>query len=337
MKKIAVLACIAVVFAFMAGCGGVKSGKMLVEVNGTKVTEGDLEFLGTVNPRIQAQIMNPEGKKRLVDNLIEQELLYQEAVKEGVNRKPDVKAKIDLYRRVIIAQALVDDEAEKMARKYYDEHPEEFKKIKLSQILIRYSNPDELKKAKEQKKGAAKPAARSEQDALKFANEIKARLDKGEDFAKVAKEVSDDTTTKSRGGDLGLATKSDQRLISRGWGPLLDKAYEMKVGEIAGPIKTNNGYHIITVTQGVEVEPYDEARAGLEFKFKNGAKGELVAKLKKDAKIEYAEGLKPETKPAEGAAPAVEGAAPIEAGQPAAGAPSPGVKIEVKPAPEKTQ
>jgi peptidyl-prolyl cis-trans isomerase C len=263
--------------------------------------------------------MNPEGKKKILDNLIEQELLYQEAVKEGVNRKDDVKAKIDLYRRVIVAQALVDDQIEKSTKKYYDEHAEEFKKLKLSDIMIKYASPDDAKKAKDKK---GKEAMRSEADALKLANEIKARLDKGEDFATVAKETSEEPTTKNRGGDLGLISKNDSRMTSRGWGPLVDKAFEMKVGEIAGPIKTNQGYHIITVTQGLEVEPFEQAKAGLTFKVRNDARTELLAKLKKDARITYAEGEKPAEAPATG----------IE--MPAAeGQPAPAPQIATQPAP----
>jgi parvulin-like peptidyl-prolyl isomerase len=333
MKKLGMLVCVVVAVGFIAGCSGAKKGKVLVNINGTKVTEGDLEFLGTINPRIQAQIMTPDGKKRILDNLVEQELMYQEAVKEGISRKPDVKAKIDLYRRVIIAQSLVDDEIEKQAKKYYDEHADEFKKLKLSQIMIKYSNPEDAKKAK---KGATKEAARSEADALKLTNEIKARLDKGEDFAKVAQETSEDVATKNRGGDIGPVAQGDKRFDARGWGPLVEKAYEMKVGEISGPIKTNQGYHIITVTQGVELEPFEEAKNSIVFKIRNDVKNELLAKLKKDAKIKYPEG---ETavaeKPAEGAVEgkAMPSPAPAAEAQKAAAAPAPGsIPVRISPA-----
>lgn len=339
MKKLGMFVCILTAIVMIGGCGGAKKGNVLVNINGTKVTEGDLEFLGTINPRIMAQIQSPEGKKRLLDNLVEQELLYQEAVKEGTSRKPDVKAKIDLYRRVIIAQSLVDDQVEKAAKKYYDEHADEFKKLKLSHIMIKYTNPEDMKKAKKGKEGV-----RSETDALKLANEVKARLDKGDDFATVAKEVSDDVATKARGGDLGPAAKGDKRLDSRGLGPLLDKAFEMKVGEFAGPIKTNQGYHIITVTQGLEVEPFEEAKTAIIFKIRNDAKNELVARLKKDAKIKYPEEEKAVAEKKEGEKPAegAQGLAPegqaitvTPTTQPEKATPAEPVKLPETKAPEK--
>jgi len=124
----------------------------LVDINGNKITEGDLDFLGEINPRIKSQLASPVGKKRLLDNLVEQELLYQEAVKEGVNRDPKVKAKVDLYRRVIIAQSLIEESIDKKAKEYYDANLDEFKKLKLSQIEIKFYTPEEIKKAKKSRK-----------------------------------------------------------------------------------------------------------------------------------------------------------------------------------------
>lgn len=322
MKKMMILAGL-VAFIAVAACGG-SSGKVLVKINGEEITEGDLKFLGEINPRVQQQIGNPAGQKRVLDNLVEQNLMYQEAVKEGINRDSKVKAKIDLYKRVIIAQSLIEAETEKAAKKYYDEHQDEFKKIKLSDIMVKFSTPDEIKRAKK----GEKPS--TEEDALKKANEIKARLDKGDNFAQVAGEVSDDAATKARGGDMGFVAKGDKRMESRGLGELSAKAFEMKVGETAGPIKTDKGYYLITVTQGAELVPFDEAKQEILFKVQNDTRQNLLAKLKKDAKIVYPEEEKkkaeaaktgaakpaPEVKPAEGV-PSPEGAAekaPAETG-----------------------
>lgn len=271
-----------VAVTFIVGCSS-PSGKVLVNINGEKITEGDLKFLGEINPRIQAQISNPAGQKRILDNLVEQTLMYDEALKQGINRDEKVKAKVDLYRKVIIAQSLVDAEVEKTAKKHYDEHQDEFKKLKLSEIMIAYASPDEIKKAKKDQK------LNSEEAALKIAESVKARLDKGENFDTVAKEVSDDATTKARGGDLGLVGKGDKRIEAKGMAPIIDKAFEMKVGEIAGPIKTDKGYYIITVTRGIELDPFEQAKESIAFKTQGETRQNLLAKLKKDAKITWPE------------------------------------------------
>ena len=73
---------------------------------------------------------------------------------------------------------------------------------------------------------------------------VRQRLLNGEDFAKVAAEVSTDTDTKSSGGDLGWFPQNTQD-------PQLEAvaaaAFSMKVGEISQPTKTQNGYEIIQV------------------------------------------------------------------------------------------
>ncbi len=301
MKRIIVTALGIVAIAFIiANCGGgltTSSGKTLVSVNGKKITEGDVEFLGKINPRIKAQLASPAGKKRILDNLVEQELLYQEAVKKGINRDPEVRAKAELYRRVIVAQSLLDKELKEEAKKYYDEHPEEFQKLGLSHIMIRYQTADDKKKGRRREK------MRSEKEALKLATKVKERIDKGEAFSEVAQDVSDDAATKRRGGDMGLVAKDDPRLKARGYAPLVDKAFTMKVGEVAGPIKTEKGYHIITVSRGIELEPFVEAERSILFKAKSSVRNDLLAKLRKEGSVTYAEELAPKpaakVKPAE--------------------------------------
>lgn len=291
MKRLAVITFALGAIAFIAvNCGGgltTSSGKTLVTVNGKKITEGDIEFLGTINPRIRAQLGTAPGKKRILDNLVEQELLYQEAVKQGVNRDPEVRAKAELYRRVIVAQALLEKKLEDAARTYYEEHPEEFKKLGLAHIMIRYQTPGDKKKGRKGKK------LRSEKKALKLANEIKEKLDEGGNFKELAKEYSDDAATKRRGGEMGLVAKNDPRFKARGYNPLVEKAFDMKVGEIAGPLKTEHGYHIITVTRGVELQPYEDARRTILFKIKNDVRKDLLAELKKEGSVTYAEELAP--------------------------------------------
>jgi peptidyl-prolyl cis-trans isomerase D len=73
------------------------------------------------------------------------------------------------------------------------------------------------------------------------ANTVLTRLKNGEDFAKVASEVSTDTTTKTTGGDLGWFAKGTKDSA------LETAAFAAKVGEYAGPVKTASGYEILQV------------------------------------------------------------------------------------------
>ena len=90
------------------------------------------------------------------------------------------------------------------------------------------------------------------------ANTVRQRLLNGEDFAKVAAEVSTDTGTKDKGGDLGWFARGVMV-------PEFDTAaFSLKVGEISQPVKSQFGYHIIQVlaheTVPLDASTYDQAR-----------------------------------------------------------------------------
>ena len=103
----------------------------------------------------------------------------------------------------------------------------------------------------------------------------------------MAKAASEDKSSSSRGGSLGIAGKNERRLESRGFGPLLEKAFAMKVGEVSGAIKTSKGYHLITLNKGAEVEPFEAVAERISYKVRSKSRQDLLARLKKEATIVY--------------------------------------------------
>jgi peptidyl-prolyl cis-trans isomerase D len=97
------------------------------------------------------------------------------------------------------------------------------------------------------------------------AEAILKRVQGGEDFAKLAKEFSQDTGSVGAGGDLGFSER-------KVWvAPFADAAFSMKeVGEIRGPVKTQFGYHILKL-EGIQppaVKTFDDAKAELEAEYR---------------------------------------------------------------------
>ncbi len=86
------------------------------------------------------------------------------------------------------------------------------------------------------------------------------RANAGEDFAKLARELSADPGSKESGGDLGFAERGD--FVA----PFADAVWSMKPGEIRGPVKTEFGWHVIKLEGVAEesVRSFDEVRAELE-------------------------------------------------------------------------
>jgi len=251
---------------------------VLANINGDTITEADLEFLAEIDPRIKGQIANPSTRERVLAELVNQSLLYQEAVKKGMNRDPKVKRTLDFYRRNIISSAYLIGEIENAAKKHYEEHQDEFTHLELAHIMISFEDTTKDKKA---------AAGKAEENALNKIKAIKARLEKGEDFATLAKELSDDNISKSRGGQLGQASKNDQRLAARGFDPLVEKAFEMKVGEVSGPIKTAKGYHLITVTKAAELAQFEEVKDRIAYQIGANIKLAEIDNLKKQASVVY--------------------------------------------------
>ncbi|AKS37494.1 peptidylprolyl isomerase [Anoxybacillus gonensis] len=155
---------------------------------------------------------------------------YDLAVQQNGEEAIRNMVKLDLLRQKAAMEDIkVSDEE---LKKYYNEYKP---KVKASHILV---------------------------DDEKTAKEIKAKLEKGEDFAKLAKEYSKDTGSAQNGGDLGWF----------GPGKMVEEfekaAYALKVGEVSDPVKTQFGYHIIKVTDKEEKKSFDEMKEEMEYEVK---------------------------------------------------------------------
>lgn len=185
---------------------------------------------------------------------------------------PSVKELRDAVERSGLAwndfkRLLKDDmTVQKMVQKVRGEatvSPNDLKEIKARHILIRI-----------------KPG--KEAEAKKLAEDILARIKKGEDFAALAKKYSEDPGSKNTGGELGFF--STGAMVK----PFEELAFSLKVGEVGGPVKTDFGYHIIKVEdtriKKIKGEP-DPEKAILKEK-QERAFNEWFYKLKQNAKVE---------------------------------------------------
>jgi parvulin-like peptidyl-prolyl isomerase len=334
VRAILVSSCLAISVA-ACGSGGsapgagdleksLNQGKELAVLGPVSIDEGYLEVLSRVNPNISAQLKNPAGKKRLIDSLLEQELLYKESINRGLAKKPEVQEKAALYERVIYAQAVLDDAVEQKSKEYYDANKDkEFSRVKLAHILIKTATPPPPRADK----AKTPPAGLSEADALKKAQEAKAKLAAGTAWEVVVTEYSDDRGSKARGGEIGLVSRGDRRAERFGWGDMIEKSFTMKAGDISDPILAKDGYHIVKVIEIAQVAPFDEVQNTIKFKLRSQVKNELLASLTGGKPTEY----KDESLKAAATAPAP-GTAAFDAATDAAHGPQgrPPAKLEVK-------
>lgn len=107
------------------------------------------------------------------------------------------------------------------------------------------------------------------------------RINNGEDFAELAKELSVDTASGANGGDLDYFTYA--KMVQ----PFSEAAFALEIGEVSKPVETEYGYHIIKVTdkQVDEDKTVETERSQLVDYYKTYEYEDLLEKLKGDAEI----------------------------------------------------
>jgi peptidyl-prolyl cis-trans isomerase C len=246
---------------------------LLAKVDGVEIHQSDLDVAETQAGQIPP--MPPDAKRDyLVQFMADVILVAKAAEAQKIGDTPEFKRRLDFERRKMlmsdlmasVGKAALTDAA---MHKVYDEAVKQIgqqEEVHARHILIRAPEGD----------AKASAAAKAKIEA------IIARLKKGEDFATVAKEVTEDPSGKANGGDLGYFTK-DQMV------PQFSKvAFELKKGEISGPVQTQFGWHVIKV-EDKRIKPapkFDEVKAQIENYVTRKAQADLVQKLRTEAKIE---------------------------------------------------
>lgn len=276
---------IAALIALSAPCAFADEiNPVLGKVGNFTISEIDLDrLIASQSPQAQKQFQEkPELKSSLVRDLLLKKAIAMQAKKDGYDRNPEYREKLsyllddflsqEYLAKVVLADIKVPEEEMK---KYYQEHEQEFQlteTVKARHIFVQVPA-----KATEAEQAAAR----------KKAEDILARLKKGEDFAKVAQEASDDPDTAKNGGALGLLSpgKTNSEEFEKA-------AFALKSGEISGIVQTPFGYHIIKVDEKnekrtatfAEAKSYIEAVLKKELEQKKGE--EFVAKIYKESGLE---------------------------------------------------
>jgi peptidyl-prolyl cis-trans isomerase C len=262
---------------------------LVAKVNGVEIHQSDLDAVEAEAGQIPP--MTPDAKKDyLVGFMTDMILVSKKAQDDKLGDTPEFAKRLQFNRNKLLMSALLDkvgkdaltDEA---MHKVYDDAVKQMpgeEEVRARHILIRAPAGDEK-------------ASKAAEDKIKA---VIARLKKGEDFAKVANEVTEDPSGKANGGDLGFFTK--EQMVPE----FADVAFNLDKGKISEPVKTQFGWHVIKVEDKRQKAPpsYDEVKPQLEAFVVRKAQAELVTKLREDAKVEKfykVESAPDDAKPAE--------------------------------------
>jgi peptidyl-prolyl cis-trans isomerase C len=246
---------------------------LVAKVNGVEVHQSDLavaeEEAGQIPP------MSPEAKQDYLVQFVADMILVSKAAEDKkLGDTPEFKRKVEFTRKKLLMEGLLqsigkDALTDEAMHKVYDEAVKQIgdeKEVHARHILFRAAAGDEK-------------ASKEAEEKIKA---VIARLKKGEDFAKVAGEVTEDPSGKANGGDLGYFSK-DQMVPE-----FSEAAFKLENGQISEPVKTQFGWHVIKV-EDKRVKPapkFEEVKPQIENFVVRKAQAELVTKLRAEAKIE---------------------------------------------------
>lgn len=276
----------AVSFSMLAGCGKAEdNSKAVATYKGGTITENefalDQKIMKFLSPQ-QAQYLEIDAFK---ESILKQEVGFEylaskatedakkQATKEADTQVASLKEQLGTnYKKALKEAGLTED----------DIHGYMVRVLTVYQDMLLKVTDDQVTKEFEATKGDftvanlrhvligledANKKARTDEEALKLAKEVKTKLDGGADFAAIAKEYSDDTGSKEAGGeykDKAVGTYVDE----------FKKAVQtLPLNTISDPVQTSYGYHIIKVESRTE-KTFDQ----LTDEQKEGIKSSIVSK-----------------------------------------------------------
>jgi peptidyl-prolyl cis-trans isomerase C len=202
--------------------GKIMENKVLAKVNGKEITKFDVDqFMNSLGQERAAQFNNEQGRKKLLDELVNQNLFLADAVDSKIEETAEFQNEMARMKEVILTQVNVNTTMKGIG--IVETEIEEYFNANKS----KYDLPDSTN------------TSHILVDSEDLINDIHAKLMKNEiEFTDAAKEHSK-CPSNQKGGELGMFPRGQMV-------PEYEAvAFDMEIGEVSKPVKTQFGYHII--------------------------------------------------------------------------------------------
>ena len=235
---------------------------IIATINGTNITEGTL-FRYADQRGLPSEMPKGQQRDALIEELINRELIYQNAVNIGLDKTPAIQEEVDYQRINIIASSMLNRSSDRFAvsdadmKKEFENRKDELggKEFKARHILLE-----------------------TEADA----KTVIAELNKGADFIKLAGEKSKGPSAAS-GGDLGWFQPA--QMVK----PFSQATAKLQKGKYtSAPVKTQFGWHVILLEDTRVVNPpkFEDIKEQIRVGLQNNLIEKYIGDLRKAAKIE---------------------------------------------------
>jgi peptidyl-prolyl cis-trans isomerase C len=237
------------------------AGKIVV--NGVNIPQARFDAMAK-ELESQGHADSPERTQAIKEELINREVLAQAAKKRGIDKEPDVQMQMEMARQAVLVRALFENEmkAHPISDADLEKQYETFKgSMGTNEYKVRHILVDKEDDAKA----------------------IIAQLEKGADFATLAKEKSKDPGSKDNGGDLDWGPPG--RYVK----PFADAVTSLPKGTYTKtPVKTDFGYHVIKVddVRPLKVPAFSELRERFRQRAQQEQIQHMVQDLRAKAKVE---------------------------------------------------
>lgn len=271
MFRILTIIPILIMFMAVSGCGkSPDKSPVLASIGGINITVSDFNERVSNLPARYREIIK-KRKKEFLEELINDTLLYQEAVRKDLHKDEDVKKVIKEARKKILIARLLKDEVDDAINitdddiaKFYEENKTRYMTpeiMRVSHILVPTRDEAEV---------------------------ILSKLNSGASFDEVARSKSVDPTAQ-RGGDIGYFPKGQLM-------PEFENACStLAVNETSGIVKTKLGYHIIMLTDRREPKerPLEQVRDDMKSRIRKVKRqkifNDLLGRLRKEITVDVNE------------------------------------------------
>jgi peptidyl-prolyl cis-trans isomerase C len=249
------------VMALVAGPAHAED-KVLAKVNGSEIRQSDVALAEEELGPSLAQMDPATKEENVLSFLIDMKIVSKAAEDKKVQDSEDFKKRLGFTRSRLLMDSLLASEGktatnDEAMKKVYEEASKQItgeEEVHARHILV--ETEDEAKA-------------------------VKAELDKGADFAELAKKKSKDPGA-SDGGDLGFFTK-DQMVPE-----FSQAAFALEPGKISDPVKSQFGWHIIKLEEKRKrkAPDFEQVKSQIETYVTRKAQADYVGKLRDAAKIE---------------------------------------------------
>jgi peptidyl-prolyl cis-trans isomerase C len=232
------------------------------KVNGKAIPKNQIDFFLSAQ-KAQGRPDSPELRNAVREEVIRREVLIQEAQKQGLDKKSDVQAKMDLARQGVLINAYIEG--------YVKAHPISDETVKKEYETVKSQVGDKEYKARH-------ILVETEEQA----KDIIAKLKKGEKFDALATQ-SKDPGSKDKGGDLGWSVPTTYVK------PFADALLKLNKGQYTEtPVKSDFGWHVIQLddTRALKMPAFDEAKPQIQQRLQQQLVEKQVMDLRSKAKVE---------------------------------------------------